>query len=332
MSETAVAGCPSCGAAVAAGDRFCEACGETLGRNAPNPVAAHATCPSCGATAGAVDGYCGVCGMRQPAPRDRQELSAPGVGGVSDRGRRHFRNEDAMAVALGEAAVVAVVCDGVSSTQRSDEASQAAADAAATVLAAGDPTDPDHVRAYEAARDAVLAVPTEAHPDLGPPSCTYLAAVVTDAAVSIAALGDCRAYWAGAGDVRQLTTDDSWATEQIRTRQVSAGDAHADPRAHMITRWIASDADPSWEPALVPFEPPGAGRLLLVSDGLWNHTLEAGRLAAAMEGAGPAPLDLARHLVAYANRCGGEDNITVVVVELPLAARPASASTGDGAP
>ena len=67
------------------------------GRRAP-PPAPRAPCLQCG---GAVDddGYCTQCGTKAPSQRDHfEEQPAPWVAGVCDRGIRHHRNEDAMAL------------------------------------------------------------------------------------------------------------------------------------------------------------------------------------------------------------------------------------------
>ena len=75
-----------------------------------------APCLQCG---GKVDddGYCTQCGTKAPSPRDHfEERPAPWVAGVCDRGIRHYRNEDAMAMAVDGPRVVLVVCDGVSNT------------------------------------------------------------------------------------------------------------------------------------------------------------------------------------------------------------------------
>ncbi|HMD94754.1 MAG TPA: serine/threonine-protein phosphatase, partial [Trebonia sp.] len=78
--------------------------------------------------------------ITNPSPRDHAEVDLGPAAGVSDRGLRHHRNEDAMALAAEQApdgpVVVAVVCDGVSSSARPDEASQAATQAALPVLVA----------------------------------------------------------------------------------------------------------------------------------------------------------------------------------------------------
>src|SRR5581483_5391916 len=96
-------------------------------------------CAACGARRIDPDGYCETCGRPQPRPRDHQERALASIAGVSDRGHRHHRNEDAFAVAAtrrpdGSPAVVAVVCDGVSSATRPDEASETAAETASEHL------------------------------------------------------------------------------------------------------------------------------------------------------------------------------------------------------
>lgn len=332
MTVTDVAAaCPVCGEPIAAGDLFCEACGNALPASeappAAEPVAAEpapaavpaVTCPSCGNQGEPVEGYCGVCGTKLPAPRDHQELVLEGAAGVTNKGIRHTRNEDAMAVFVGEGYVAGIVCDGVSTSVNPDIASQAAADAACAVLAG----TPDLEAAYDAARAAVLATEYEPSADLSPPSCTFLAATITDTKVTFASLGDCRAYWYADGAATQLTVDDSWAEVQIEAGMPRA-DAYSHALAHVITRWLSNDADPEWRPRIVPFDVPGPGRLLLVSDGLWNYTLEPADLVAAMGDPTSERIELARRLVTFANDAGGSDNITVVVVDLPLLKGPST--------
>ena len=334
-ATTAALTCPTCGAAVLAGDKFCESCGAALPTTAaPAVPTAAATAPevdyaadvppvgppcvSCGADASQiVDGYCGVCGMKQPAPRDHIEVSRDNVAAVTDRGRKHHRNEDAFALrAEPGQPVIAIVCDGVSTTIDPDKASQVAADAAlATLIAGGNLT-----AAHAAAQQAVLAVSDKPPPpDLGWPSCTFLGAVVTGRSVELGTLGDCRTFWLpaeGQGDPQALTTDDSWAAEQIASGAMTPEEAYANPLAHTITRWLGRDADPTWTPRLSHFDAPSAGRLVLCSDGLWNYAEEPPAIKEAAGGAADDPLAVAKRLVDFANSQGGHDNITVIVIDL----------------
>src|SRR6201993_4038943 len=87
------------------------------------------------------DGYCPSCGRRVVADRDHMEEDLGQVAGVSDRGLRHSRNEDAMHFAVADTedgpVAVAIVCDGVSSAPRPHDASWTAVHTGITLLAEG---------------------------------------------------------------------------------------------------------------------------------------------------------------------------------------------------
>jgi serine/threonine protein phosphatase PrpC len=318
--------CVDCGESVGATDSFCESCGAELtplsvsdGRS-ETPRA----CEICPASHISADGYCESCGRKVRSGRDHQEIDLGMVAGVTDRGLRHSRNEDAMALATARAgngpAVVAVVCDGVSTSAHSDQASLAAARAGADVLLAaartgGDPLTASRA-AVRAAADAVarLAVPTG---DL--PSSTFVSAVLQSDAVTVCWLGDSRAYWLAdrASAAEQLTRDDSVAEEMVADGLLAEADALASAQSHVVTRWIGADvSDPA--PHVVRFEPPGPGAVLLCSDGLWNYQPEPAKLAElALPAATANPLGAVRALVGFALEAGGMDNVTVVLAPFP---------------
>lgn len=115
--------------------------------SAPAAADGGKTCVACRAGRVDTDGYCEHCGHAQPRERDHLEEELGSVAAVSDRGLRHHRNEDSFAVAAtalpdGSAATVAIVCDGVSSASRPDEASAAAAGAANEALLEALPAAP----------------------------------------------------------------------------------------------------------------------------------------------------------------------------------------------
>jgi serine/threonine protein phosphatase PrpC len=288
-------------------------------------------CSFCQSARVAPDGYCESCGRKPPASRDHTEIDLVLLAGVTDRGRRHHRNEDAMALATTELvsgpAAVAVVCDGVSSTRRPDEASLAAAQAAVQVLLAGARTGEDLIEtsrsAVSAAREAVadLAEAPSSGGSKDPPSATFVSAVMTAEAVTLCWLGDSRAYWLGAGPgaaAERLTLDDSLAGEMVAAGLLSETDALALPQAHVVTGWVGADLDGA-VPHVARFEPPGPGALLLCSDGLWNYQPKAAKLAGmALPQALTDPLGAAAALVRFALEAGGMDNVTVVLVPFPL--------------
>jgi serine/threonine protein phosphatase PrpC len=265
--------------------------------------------------------------ITNPSSRDHAEVDLGPAAGVSDRGLRHHRNEDAMALAAEQApdgpAVVAVVCDGVSSSARPDEASQVAAQAALPVLVAAVQAGGD---LGEASRAAVAAA-RQAIADLQGPggdtsATTFVSAVASGYEVTLCWLGDSRAYWLGqpAEESRLLTRDDSVAGGMIAAGLVDEAAAMASPHAHVLTRWLGGEAadladDPERAPHVERFTPPGAGSLLICSDGLWNYLAEGAELARlALPKALTDPLGAAADMVKFAVDAGGADNITVVLI------------------
>ena len=262
--------------------------------------------------------------------RDHEELNLGSVAGVTDRGARHERNEDALALATIEGprgpAVVAVVCDGVSSAHRPDEASLAAARAAVQKLAeaaeaGADPAEASR-QAVVSARDAVIALAEDPEDPEEAPAATYISAVVADGEVTLCWMGDSRAYWLAVKPepmAQPLTRDDSLAEEMVAQGLLSEADAMESPQAHVVTRWIGIGARDA-EPHVAQFSPPGPGALLLCSDGLWNYDPDGGELAAlAMPAALDNPRAAATALLLFALEAGGIDNITAAIVPCPIA-------------
>jgi PPM family protein phosphatase len=346
------ASCPECGAPVGPDDNFCEACRAELrpAKVSGDRRGTAAACPSCPESAISPEGYCETCGRRVPSGDDHAEIDLGLVAGVTDRGLRHQRNEDAMALATARMAggpvALAVVCDGVSTSSRADEASKAAAQAAMDVLLGavrtGDVLGSAAQRAFEAAQQALLALAADRGVPGNAPSATFAAAIVTSQEVTVCWLGDSRVYWLAAADesggdgsgnesaARQLTKDDSVAQELI-ARGLPEADALASPAGHIVTGWIGADLSDA-QPHVTTFAPVGEGVVLLCSDGLWNYEQDAAGLAGrALPAALTDPLGTAGDLVRFAIDAGGSDNITVVLIPFPP--RPdAGTAAGPGQP
>ena len=289
---------------------------------------------------------------------DHQEVDLGLIAGVTDRGLRHRQNEDAMELAVVPAAdgpvLVAVVCDGVSTSIRPAEASLAAAQAAAEVLRAAAQDGADLTEASSAAvRSAEAAVASLAQTPGGVGSATFVSAVITGSAATLCWLGDSRAYWLGAPvtpaseaaapgspvpesptlesavpgspaagspaaeTAHRLTRDDSLAEEMVAAGLLPEDEALTSPHAHVVTRWVGADPGEA-TPHVVTFEPPGPGVFMLCSDGLWNYQPDAAKLAGlALPSALTDPLGAAQALVTFAIEAGGRDNITVVLAPFP---------------
>ncbi|MFX4272902.1 protein phosphatase 2C domain-containing protein [Propionibacteriaceae bacterium Y1685] len=351
--------CPTCGDAVEPWEGFCESCGQVMTPQAPMPKAPTTApqdptdeegsiatrvsgrrgptvrrhpCTECGGEVGE-DNYCQVCGAKGPDPRDHyRELPAEWVAGVCDRGVRHHRNEDAMAIAADEAPgsrAVLVVCDGVSTAEDSDVASLAAARTARGVLVARRPSAMGLrgaqvaalrkalTEAAEQANEAVITKTRERSHNAS--SCTFVAAVVEGNDIVFGNVGDSRAYWIDdrSGASKLLTTDDSVAQSRI-AMGIDRETAENGPQAHAITKWLGRDS-PDSVPTIDTMTVPGPGWLLVCSDGLWNYASEAEELAALITEAiernpgNRRARTLAVSLTRWARMKGGKDNITVAL-------------------
>jgi len=286
--------CPSCGAPLQAGDRFCERCGARL-EDEPKP----------------------------DAPATRVELDLAIAAAVSDQGLVHHRNEDSFHLEVsGQRNVTIVICDGISSASAGNIAARDAAKAAGDVLgrAVADPgkdAGEAIVDAIQAAVEAVIQVEWTTRAKRVDPSCTLVSAVCRGAEITVGWVGDSRAYWFDPEQSRQLTVDDSFAEEGIAKGLLTPEQAAKSPFLHSITHWVGPDA-PERPPRTVSLRPERPGRLVLCTDGLWNYAPSADELGGLIDALpdGAAPAAVARALADTANDRGGHDNITVAVVNI----------------
>ncbi|APU20363.1 serine/threonine protein phosphatase [Actinoalloteichus sp. GBA129-24] len=326
----------------------------------PSVVPAGApVCASCGHGQFTSDGFCARCGRAKPAENDRVEVDLDVVAGVSDRGLRHHHNEDAFGLRTqtspdGSPAVVVVVCDGVSSSSRAEDASRVAAYTAAELLseavrAGSEPAEATR-RAVRAATESVARLHTDAA-DRDPPSCTFVSAVVTSTEITVGWVGDSRAYWlalpdpestvvnpgvVGGADIAIsseahrdrvaevvasggsacLTLDHSWARQMVSTGEMTELQIQGDRRAAALCRWLGADSD--GRPAeVVTIRPDRPGVVLICTDGLWHYLGDPTQTAVRVAGLGD-PFTAGRELTSLALRGGGHDNITVALVPFPL--------------
>jgi serine/threonine protein phosphatase PrpC len=355
--------CPQCGESIGTGDAFCENCGATLaGHTVSDGLAPQASdesarthlftplrldpdelpalaCAECGGEV-SDDGWCTICGARASNGREHvAEQPTPTVAAVSDKGRVHPRNEDAVALAVGDemstlgpgAWAALVVCDGVTTSTDGDAAAFAAARAARDLLAAADrPTGSPGARqqfwsrqlkaAASVADKAAGATASPQHHN--PPSCTFVGAIADGAVIVAGWVGDSRAYWLpdpgryepDSNPAQLLSVDDSWATEQIAAG-VARDVAEADPKAHAITKWLGADS-PAVDATTSATIATTSGWLLVCSDGLWNYCSGAEDLRRLTAEQPSEALACAEALVKWANEQGGHDNITVALARI----------------
>lgn len=157
----------------------------------------------------------------------------------------------------------------------------------------------------------------EQHPEQRGMGATLTAAWLDEGCLSIAHVGDSRAYLLRGGSLQQLTCDHSLVAEQVRHGILSPVEAERSEMQSVLLRALGSEPDidiDTEEHALFARD-----ILLLCSDGLTRMVIEpeiAGTLQAEPDADGAA-----RKLVELANDAGGADNITVIVVRIGAESR-----------
>ncbi len=141
---------------------------------------------------------------------------------------------------------------------------------------------------------------------------TLTAAWIDGSKLSIAHVGDSRAYLLRGGALQQLTNDHSLVAEQVRKGILTPAEAEQSEMQSVLTRALGAQAQVE-----IDAEELGLFKgdlVLLCSDGLTRMVTEpeiAGTLQAETD-----PARAAAKLVALANENGGADNVTVLVIRL----------------
>ena len=201
----------------------------------------------------------------------------------------------------------AIVCDGVGGAAAGEVASRTAIERVAASLASGGGPIPERLRA--AIADANAAIRRYAREKLegAASGSTIVAALVGDGQVTIAHVGDSRAYLLRGGALSQLTADHSFVAEQVRAGVLKSDEAETHPLRGRLTKALGV-AD-EVEPDVREEEMRTGDVLLLCSDGLHAMASDS-EIAAAI---GPDAARSAKALVDLANKRGGKDNVTVAL-------------------
>ncbi len=270
-------------------------------------------------------------------PRNLQLVS----GRASDLGRVRQVNEDtvlALEVTVLEeegnlAAGLYVVADGMGGHQSGEVASSIAARTVGSMvnsallgpLASGDPVAADPRTCSGLLRQAVLEanrrisdLAQERHSDLG---TTLVAALITGNLLTIANVGDSRAYLWRNRQLRVITRDHSLVAQLVATGQLAPEEIYTHPRRNEIYRALGDPRLTAEEIDLFTDRlQPGDG-LLLCSDGLWDFVRDPLIAQLLSKCEDEDPQTICEALVAEANEHGGEDNISVIFVRLTAGGR-----------
>jgi protein phosphatase len=225
------------------------------------------------------------------------------VGSATDIGRVRERNEDSMLVDPP----LDVVADGMGGHRGGQVASQVALEAMEELETGDGGSLAEHVRrANRAVWDR--SVEDERLSGMG---TTLTAARIDGGSALIAHVGDSRAYLLRDGSLRQLTTDHTLVARMVRSGEITEAEAEVHPHKNVLTRALGTDEQVEVDEDSIALV--DGDRLLLCSDGLTGMVTED-QIQAILE-TSEQPQQAADRLVKAANRAGGIDNITVVVLD-----------------
>lgn len=245
------------------------------------------------------------------------------VGAATNKGRVRALNEDVYMLRAAQG--LFVVCDGMGGAPDGEVASRIAAETIVREIESGAcapamPRDeergflPQTSRLAAAVRCSNEAVYRHGHEDprRAGMGTTVVGAWVADHIASVAHVGDSRAYMWHNGRLQPLTRDHSLVEALVQDGLLDSGNRLSEPQQNMLLRVLGGEASVEVDLKEVPVQP--GDYLLLCSDGLTRMVPEA-TVCQTISRIGH-PQRICDALVDAANRNGGTDNITVVVVEV----------------
>ena len=228
-------------------------------------------------------------------------------GSATHQGMVRKNNEDSLfpdKSGESDGQAVLMVADGMGGHIAGEVASRLAINAAASAELEPD----DRV----AAANRAIREEVARQPDLeGMGTTLTLVELEPEGVARVAHVGDSRAYLYRDGELRQLTEDHTVAAEYVALGHISADQADDHPQSHMLTRCLGLTRFVNVD--RIDLDLSHGDRLLLCSDGL-NSMVPADRIAKALTN-GTAD-EAAWKLVEAANKAGGHDNISVIVVDV----------------
>lgn len=226
---------------------------------------------------------------------------------ASHQGRIRSNNQDSVypeTAGRGDGTVLVMVADGMGGHVAGEVASRLAVDAALE-------TDGSVVERVEAGNRAILDAAGEKPELAGMGTTMTMAELGPSGTAHIAHVGDSRAYLLRDGRLTQLTVDHTVVHEYVMAGKITADEAATHPHRSMLTRALGLSYDLSVDEELVDLR--AGDRLLLCSDGV-NGMLTDARIEEILRDG--TPEEVVWELVEEANRAGGHDNITALVVDL----------------
>ncbi|MBQ6389684.1 MAG: Stp1/IreP family PP2C-type Ser/Thr phosphatase [Mogibacterium sp.] len=239
------------------------------------------------------------------------------IGYMTDGGRRRPTNEDAVKVL--QDVNFYMLADGVGGNRSGEVASQSALDALEKFIRHNPPEWLDgrdeifrYLRAAVRYVNQFIIKLSDAQPQFTGMATTLVFAYIRDGEMYVANVGDSRVYLIHDDMIQQITDDHTYVNDLVKMGAISREEAHTHARKNVITRAIGANANN--EPDCFSVEVAAGDRILLCSDGLYDEVDDEEILYSVSR------FDdmtiCAEDLVALANENGGNDNISVIIIDL----------------
>ncbi len=245
----------------------------------------------------------------------------PLVAALSDIGLRRRENQDSYGHFRGEGPAAAkghlvVVADGMGGHQGGGVASRLAVDTivgAYRDAPAGSPTEILH-QAFEQASHRIFET-AQQRPDLASMGTTCTALVFVDNRVHVVHVGDTRAYLIRDAKIQRLTADQTWVQAMAAQGVITSREAEQHPDRNILMQALGTRVAPTSAGSAEPLPVLPGDLYLLCTDGLSGLVEDEEIRDLALAEADPR--QVCARLVELAKARGGDDNITVLLFQVP---------------
>lgn len=236
---------------------------------------------------------------------------------LTDRGQIRSVNEDAGGIYFNRAnQLLAIVADGMGGHQAGEVASKMATDIVKEAWEQTDEfTEAGRVEVWleeiiEKMNESIYEYSFEKKQYEGM-GTTIVITVCTSDFTTIAHIGDSRCYLLNEQGFNQMTEDHSLVNELVRSGEISKGDAESHPRKNILLKALGTARKVKADIKSISWEE--NDKLLLCSDGLTNEISDDELVNYLSRD--ESLTNIANELLQLANERGGEDNITLAIIE-----------------
>lgn len=204
------------------------------------------------------------------------------------------------------------IADGMGGHAAGEVASSTAVEALSSGAARANAEDPESLVALIKEANRAIFEKATTDDSLHGMGTTCTLVLIDAHKIHLAHVGDSRAYLSRDGDLLRLSEDHTLVGRMVREGQLTEEEAAKHPQRSMITRSLGIDSDVRVD--LRSFDVRDGDRIMLCSDGLTSMVGEDTIKRVLQQK--KSPQGAADELVDLANEAGGEDNITVVILDL----------------